>query len=223
MAGLSAGRYREAGGGPPPPLSPPVSAPGHLALGHPSGAAGALVEEALLDVAGPDAGRYREADGGLPPPLSPPVRAPGTRPANRPELRLAAAASLFVRAGGDLPAYAIRSVRTATSARELIAAWSVGAASPRPGALVGAARATEILLNAILPFAAAQKGLAQRAFVLAIELPPLSPYGKTVFLERNLVRRDGRRRARSALDQQGLLALHARWCSQGGCGICPLS
>jgi hypothetical protein len=54
-------------------------------------------------------------------------------------------------------------------------------------------------------------------------LPAGAGYGKTAFLEANLRLESGRRPARSAVEQQGLLSLLAEWCSRGGCGRCPLS
>ncbi|HXH22576.1 MAG TPA: hypothetical protein VNN10_11135, partial [Dehalococcoidia bacterium] len=84
--------------------------------------------------------------------------------------------------------------------------------------------AVEVLLNAVLPFAAAVRPeLEGRCLELAASLPALPPYGKTAFLEANLAPAGRRRTTRTPLEQQGLLALHAEWCSQGGCGRCPLS
>ena len=190
----------------------------HVARRHAGEEEGAVLA-ALLAVAGlvpaPDLGLL------LPPPLAPPLRNMASRPANRPERRLAAAAFLGARPG--LASYAVRSVRESDGARALLVAWSRRAGG-NAAADVGAARASELLLNAVLPFvAAAEPQLGERCLALADALPALPPYGRTAFLERNLLRAGGKRRARSALDQQGLLALHAGWCSQGGCGRCPLS
>lgn len=177
---------------------------------------------AVGGLGGPDSDRR------LPPPISPPLRRGGARPANQPQNRLASAAQLLVRARGDLPAFALTTVESATGARALLAAWSLhqGSAAGRgrlPGSL-GAARATELLLNAVLPYAiAVRPALAERCLELAAALPLLPPYGKTAFLERNLARAGGKRRPSGALDQQGLLGLQAQWCSRGGCGRCPLS
>jgi hypothetical protein len=138
------------------------------------------------------------------------------RPGNRPERRLAALACLMERAEGDLPDYARRSLNQAASVREMLSAWQVNG-------LIGAERAAELLFNAVLPFCAAEPELEGRALALAAALPVQRPYGKTEFLEHNLRRQDGKRLVRSALQQQGLLALLGDWCSQGGCGRCPLS
>lgn len=176
---------------------------------------------ALLAVAG--LGAAGEVEALLPPPLAPPVRRVASRPANRPERRLAAAARLLLSARCNLAAHALSSVRSARDAREVTRDWTLKSRGGLHSGL-GAGRVTEIVANAVLPFvAAAEPALAGRCLELASALPLLPPYGKTAFLERNLVRADGKRRTRSALDQQGLLALHTAWCSQGGCGRCPLS
>ncbi len=157
----------------------------------------------------------------LPPPLAPALRPLASRPANRPERRLAAAAAIFAARGGSLSGRAAASVAGAGDAASLIHAWSP---RPRSGAAIGAARASELLLNAVLPFVAATvPELSERCLALAAALPALPPYGKTRFLEDNLRGEDNRRPVRAALDQQGLLGLQAEWCSRGGCGRCPLS
>ncbi len=147
-------------------------------------------------------------------------RALATRPANRPERRLAGAAALFMACDGYPVVRARRALNsTALAAR---ADWSVAAPSGGEAALVGAARAGEVVVTAVLPFLAAQ-GEEERALALAAALPPTPAYGKTRFLERNLGGGGRRRTVRNVLEQQGLLALHTRWCSRGRCGACPLS
>jgi hypothetical protein len=172
------------------------------------------LEEALLTVAG--LAPARERDPGLPPPLKPALGGRSGRPGNRPERRLTALACLTERAAGDLPAYARCSLNGGAGVDEMLAAWQVGG-------LVGTERAAELLLNAVLPFCATEPELEGAALTLVAALPAQRPYGKTGFLERNLRRPDGRRLVRAALHQQGLLGLLADWCSQGGCGRCPLS
>jgi hypothetical protein len=81
----------------------------------------------------------------------------------------------------------------------------------------------ELLLNVVLPFASLDAALEEQAVRLVQALPAAPSYGKTAFLEANLAGRDGGLRARSALEQQGLLAMVTDWCRQGGCGRCPLS
>jgi hypothetical protein len=157
----------------------------------------------------------------LPRPLSPALRG-GSRPASRPERRLRALALLWSRAGGDLPLYARQTVFGAKGLKQLAAAWTV--ADPLGGAaLLGAGRARELLLNAVLPFAALDTALASKAEDLLQKLPAAPAYGKTAFLEANLRRGDAGWRPKGALQQQGLLALVGDWCRQGGCGRCPLS
>lgn len=174
----------------------------------------AQVEAALLAAAGLGAAGAGGAA------ISRPLRPTGLRPANRPERRLAAAAALLDRAGMDLLAYASRTLGETASPRELVAAWTVAAA--HGPALVGPDRARELLLNAVLPCLALLPETHERARTFAATLPALPAYGRTRFLEDNL-RGEARRFIGSALEQQGLLALQAEWCSRGGCGRCPLS
>jgi hypothetical protein len=152
--------------------------------------------------------------------LSPPLRRTG-RPLNWPERRLAALAALYARAGTDLPAFTLAGVESATRARALVAALQVAAAGGP--ALLGRERAQELAVNVALPFAALEPRLQGKVETLLAQLPPGAAYGRTSFLEANLARPGGRRRVRSALEQQGLLGLNEDWCRQGGCGRCPLS
>jgi hypothetical protein len=141
------------------------------------------------------------------------------RPANRPERRLRALASLFVRAGADLPSYARQGLIASEKPKLLVARWQVGGEP----ALLGAERAQELVVNAVLPFVALDASLRPQALALLAALPAGASYGKTRFLEHNLKRADGKKRVRGVLAQQGLLGLLNDWCSQGGCGRCPLS
>lgn len=184
------------------------------------GRAAARERAAAVLVAVAGLGPPPDATAGLPDPLRPALRSAGVRPLNRPERRLAAAAELHVRAGAGLARFAAAGVRSAASAGDLVADWTV--VGPQGPALVGAERARELLLNAVLPFVSGLPGLRERALALAAELPAAAAYGKTAFLERNLAA-GGRTAARTALRRQGLLSLHAQWCSRGGCGRCPLS
>jgi hypothetical protein len=149
-----------------------------------------------------------------------PALASRGRPANRPERRLAGLAALYVRAGRDLASHALGSIAAAEKPADLVAAWQAAADG---NSLLGADRAREIVLNVVVPFAMLQPVLEAKASGLAAALPAASAYGKTRFLEANLARRDGKRGVRGALAQQGLLSLLNEWCSQGGCGRCPLS
>ncbi|HEX5367861.1 MAG TPA: DUF2851 family protein [Dehalococcoidia bacterium] len=182
--------------------------------------AGARTLEAALLYAG---GLSASAPRGLEAvePVSPPLPVAG-RPANHPRRRIAGVARLFVRARGDLAGYAEASVADAEGVKALVAAWQV--ADPAGGtALIGPARARELALNLALPYAALSSSLREKAIALLEALPAASPYGKTGFLENTLRRPDGKRGIAGTLEQQGLLDYLGRWCSQGGCGRCPLS
>jgi hypothetical protein len=194
-----------------------------------------------LDAAAGDAGGEREAKAvraagvalavllsvaGLTPPapglprLAPPLRAAG-RPANHPAARLGSAAGFFALTGGEPARFAAETLARADCVRTLRKLWSVPGQDA--GFRTGQARLVELLINAVLPFVAAMApGMARRCLDFAAALPAPGPYGKTRLLESNL-NRGGRRVPAGALEQQGLLAVHADWCSQGGCGRCPLS
>jgi hypothetical protein len=153
-------------------------------------------------------------------PLRPSIAVTG-RPANHPDRRLRGLAALVERARGDLVTYARDSVATASRPKTLVAAWQ--AAYPQGPALIGPARAREVVLNAVLPFTAVSASLRNASLVLLARLPPAPAYGKTRFLESNLNAVGGRRLVKSALQQQGLLSFLQEWCSRGGCGRCPFS
>jgi hypothetical protein len=198
----------------------PVSHLPSLVAGRSQEDAAAAVYATLLVTAGlfaaPD-----DLVGFLPRPLSPALRG-GSRPASRPERRLRALALLWARAKGDFSTFARRTIKESKGLKQAVAAWTVS--DPQGGpALLGPGRARELLLNAVLPFAALDDGLAERAGALLQKLPAADAYGKTAFLEGNLRRGDEGFRAKGALQQQGLLALVSDWCRQGGCGRCPLS
>jgi hypothetical protein len=87
-----------------------------------------------------------------------------------------------------------------------------------PG-LIGRGRALELLANAVLPFAAAYPALEPAAEAVYRSLPLPAPYGNVRHLHDAVgagVPPDFRR-------QQGMLYLLGRYCTQGGCGKCPLS
>ena len=142
------------------------------------------------------------------------------RPANHPARRLAGLARLLARH------WPLEEVTAEGAPRELVAAWS--AAGGRDGsALIGRARAIELLVNAVLPWRAAcceSAGDPEGASVARatfVALPRPARYGNLSFLEANLGA-DGRL-AINARRQQGLLALYKDECTQGGCGRCALS
>lgn len=156
--------------------------------------------------------------------------ATGGRPAAHPARRIAALAVLLDRlARPDLVSGARALVERARQegARVLLATLIVD--DGHGPALCGRARAVEVAVNALLPWAAAlaelngDRAAAHAVVQLAAGLPAGEPYGAITHLARNL--RDGRGRPllRSALEQQGALALARSWCARGGCGRCPLS
>jgi hypothetical protein len=144
-----------------------------------------------------------------------PLRA--VRPGNGPERRLAGAAALGARFAVNGPAEALLALlglppRRAAGA--LVRALSV----PR---LIGRGRAVELAANAVLPLAAALAGpAAEELHAAAVygALPLPARYGAVRHLHRALapVRPSARR-------QQGMLYLLKQYCTQGGCGRCPLS
>ena len=169
----------------------------------------------------------------------------GLRPDNHPVRRIAGAARLLVRAESGIFRYLLTSLEPAgdeKDLRPLVEAWTAPAegfwcchhdllrpASRPPGALIGRGRALEILINVVLPLASAwgeREGdgpLARRSLALYQRLPSPGPYGATGFLQRNLRRGHSRSTPSHAHYQQGLLHLFRSYCTQGGCGRCPLS
>lgn len=148
-----------------------------------------------------------------PPPLA--WRAIGLRPGNHPERRLEGAAFLLA------PHAEAGLARGLAAALDGDARRAVAGLTVREGrALIGAARALELLANAVLPFFAAAGGDGQaRAMALYRALPRPAAYGPVRHLDDALggaVRVDARR-------QQGMLFLRRHYCTQGRCGSCPLS
>ena len=139
----------------------------------------------------------------------------GIRPGNLPERRLAGAAALAGRfAGPGLAASLIGLLaEPEDAATAIVSALTV----PR---LVGRSRAIEITANSVLPLAAA---LCDEPAAASIEgvfagLPLPARYGSVHHLHEAAdgLRIDTRR-------QQGMLYLQRQYCTQGGCGKCPLS
>ncbi|MDE2990138.1 MAG: DUF2851 family protein [Chloroflexota bacterium] len=170
------------------------------------------------------------------------------RPANRPTRRIAAAARLLSRAphpGSTLAETVLAEVRRAAAAsdpRRLQARFQVaevpdaywarhydfGRATRRPApTLVGADRAREILVNAVLPFAAAMghvRGQSDLPRASAAVLAAL-PGGMWNHDSRYMAQTLGieRRGLGGAKAQQGLLRLHRRWCRDKRCAACPMA
>jgi hypothetical protein len=139
----------------------------------------------------------------------------GVRPGNSASRRLEGAAALAERfAVPGLAASLIGPLaEPETAAREIVSALAVPS-------LVGKTRAVEIASNAVLPLAAALCGdegasLAEGVFA-RLSLP--ARYGNVRHLHKAAsgLRIDARR-------QQGMLYLQNQYCTQGGCGRCPLS
>ncbi len=167
----------------------------------------------------------------------------GTRPENHPARRLAGAATLLTRHAQDLLA-PLRGLLAGPrlSVAALLSPWTAtagdywrhhfdlsGGPCRLPAALIGRGRALEMAANVLLPLAAllaeAQRDreAALRARELLARLPRAGPYGATRFLEEALRSGDGRAFRLNARRQQGLLHLYHAYCTQGGCGRCPLS
>lgn len=139
------------------------------------------------------------------------------RPGNGPERRIAGAAALCARFAANGPAGALLAL-LAQSARPAASSLVRALSVPR---LIGRGRAVELAANAVLPLAAALAASAEEeAHVGAVygELPLPARYGAVRHLHRALapVRLSARR-------QQGMLYLLKQYCTQGGCGRCPLS
>lgn len=159
----------------------------------------------------------------------------GVRPENAAPRRVAAAAALLSSLGAPRALLGALDARTLNEAiAPIVAVKATGywarhydtCAAPcrLPPAYAGRARALEILVNVVLPAAIASgdPALIDRARWLWARLPRPAPYGVTRFIERALAS-EGVRVPLNARRAQGLLALHRDWCTQGGCGRCPLS
>lgn len=158
----------------------------------------------------------------------------GVRPENAPTRRVAAAAALLTRLKEPSALFAVVGVRTTKEAIAPLLLTAKGywlhhhdvcAAPARlPPSLIGRSRALEIIVNAVLPVAAASgdPALAAEAHALYAKLPRPATYGVTRFIEAALAS-EGIRVPVNARRAQGLIALHRDWCTQNGCGRCPLS
>jgi hypothetical protein len=157
----------------------------------------------------------------------------GLRPENHPVRRLAGLARLVARRPSLVAG--LNTLEESRSIPMLIAAWQVAADSARASnsslphpALIGRGRALELLINALLPFAAAfgqmrgLSALSQRALALYLRLPTTGSYGGTRFLE-SVLRPPFPDNAEGAYRQQGRLYLYNHYCSNGQCAVCPLS
>jgi hypothetical protein len=165
------------------------------------------------------------------------------RPGNLPTRRIAAVSHLLLgyRGEGILAGLIDRlgEATVATGYREieralLVAAegyWGAYLDFGLPGgrclpALLGRGRAADIVVNVLLPFAAAwgragaRPGLAVKALEMYRQYPVLAENT----LERHMVKQlgIGRYLVSTARRQQGLLHIYRAFCAQGKCRDCPL-
>jgi hypothetical protein len=154
----------------------------------------------------------------------------GGRPADRTEKRLQGAAQLAARFAGNglLPAVVdiLEGARAglkqaeARGPSESRTVASLAALLTVPG-LIGRSRAVEMAGNAVLPCLAAlgPEAGTRRAEALYRGLPLPARYGAV----RHLHEAVGGALAVNFQRQQGMLYLLKQYCTQGGCGRCPLS
>jgi len=146
-------------------------------------------------------------------------RSTGLRPANQPARRIAAAARLVARHAAAGLAQALRgAVEAERPERVLEDALVVRVAAET---LLGAGRAREMAVNAVLPFFHAwgrghAPALSARALEVYQRFPSLPPNEVTRRIERQL-----RLRAHGARQQQGLLHLDRAVCLGRRCEWCP--
>ncbi|HEX5415688.1 MAG TPA: DUF2851 family protein, partial [Chloroflexota bacterium] len=166
----------------------------------------------------------------------------GIRPANWPTRRIATAARLIVRHRHvGLAAVLLGPLRAPASPRALEEVFRMEDAESywathcdfghplpgRPAALLGHDRASEAVVNVLLPFAlarAAQRdepGLARAAWAAYRDFPRATAYEATRQLAADLGIPP--RHAATARRQQGLLHLVRNHCDQAGCLECPLT
>jgi len=159
------------------------------------------------------------------------------RPANFPTRRIAAMSQLLLRFRREgLLNGLIGALENATADRShqgleeaLIIEAGDGRSAARKGefALLGRERAANIIINVLLPFAAARGGvnscpdLAKKAVKVYFQYPALA----TNTLERHMSRQFGieGKLVNTARRQQGLLHIFKTLCSVGGCPGCPIN
>ncbi len=168
------------------------------------------------------------------------------RPANWPTRRVAAAARLFVAVRGEVQTFTesvLATVLRAADTRDLeelvdrfrvtvapddfwARHYDFGRATARPAPnLIGRPRGLELLVNAVLPFAAAvarRRGHAELAQASADILVGLGVGGwnqHTRYMAEILA--VDRRGLGVAAAQQGMLRLYHRWCRDKRCESCP--
>jgi hypothetical protein len=166
----------------------------------------------------------------------------GLRPNNLPARRLAGFVRLLSRWPSLVAALSVLEEADRLPLSKLLATWQVpaegfwrdhhdlseGSAAPA-GALIGRGRALEMLINVVLPFAAAWgearclNALSEQALAVFRRLPSAGSYGGTRFLEANLRPLSGSERGGGACIQQGRLYLYRQYCAAGECTVCPFS
>lgn len=139
------------------------------------------------------------------------------RPGNRPQERLRGAAVLAARFCRRGPAAGLAALVEGRPEKATAALLRALTASP----YIGRSRAVEIAANAALPALAASGGRDLEAAAEAVyrRLPLPARYGAVKHLHRAV---GGALRV-NARAQQGMLYLLRQYCTQGGCGRCPLS
>ncbi|MBI4302104.1 MAG: DUF2851 family protein, partial [Chloroflexi bacterium] len=156
-------------------------------------------------------------------------RIAGVRPTNRPQRRLLGMGYLLARSlGKGLVGTLMELLDRASTPRSLAEGLKVIASgSEREPALIGWGRAAAMVVNVVLPFAAAwarltsQSSLARQAEIVYRRHPLLEENEVTHHMRNQLGL--GRGIIRTACRQQGLLHLYKVFCSQGSCLRCPLS
>ncbi len=156
-----------------------------------------------------------------------PWRLAGVRPGNAPQRRINAAAYLltrYLRNGGLAPGLhrLITESDVINGHRKLEDGLMVKEGGH--GALIGRARAREMVVNIVLPFsfalAGAGSGLGQRALELFQEYPKLGDNQVTRQMARQI--HMGLRLINSARRQQGVIHIYREFCLGRKCGECPL-
>lgn len=168
------------------------------------------------------------------------------RPHNRPARRLAGAARLLSTAPLAQRSLAERVAGQVLAAHESerggdLVGWfevkvgpgdfwvrhlDVGRPAARPlPALIGRGRSLELLVNAVLPFAAALGGWSGRPELVTAADAALAGLGSVGWNRHTRYMADTLRLERrglgSALAQQGLLRIYRRWCRDKSCVACP--
>ncbi len=145
------------------------------------------------------------------------LQRPGCTPADR----LCGLAVLVCRAGPPFDA-TLAEWRTllAGGPRSLLACLQ----APRT---IGHDRALEIAVNAVLPWLLAISSddpvFEQTVLDVYRRMPGPQTYGRTRLLASALKDEEGASLVRGAAGVQGALQMTRDWCTQGGCGHCPLS